>query len=447
MIHRNHFNTRHTLQALAGVLVAVLATGALVATVWAQEVNCANEFRSGKLYFSQKVYEKAVSRFALAVETCPDKGEYRARYAMALCEMGKAYIGNLPFATPGERDTLQTKGAEFYKIAGEQFDAALETEQGKKKKLQKFVRENRGHYWADNYNEAIELQEKDEFASAELHFRIARLLDKSELRTYSSEAVVLMRQGKVHEAMDLVDLGLESDPENERLVQIKASIVLDVARNLAEEADKDKDCEKLGQALAYYDDLLNKDASDPNLLFERGLARLIGGTIDCASEGQNLQQMAADDFLAASALVDPEGENRQFFVDCKFNQLQAMVSAGNSEAALAVAGEYTCLDPLDPAGWQMMAPLLIDSGDQAAVVATLMMSKSLSGSEVPVDQATGDAKSGAKEALDSLGKPDLVMTYQESSSGNQIQTWIWQQKQKAMSFILGDKQGEVSWCQ
>lgn len=447
MIHRKHFTTRRTLQAVAGGLFAALAIGSLATAAGAQEVNCANEFRSGKLYFSQKVFEKAVDRFALAVETCPDKGEYRARYAMALCEMGKQYIGNLPFATADERDTLLSKGLDFYKLAGEEFDASLETEEGQKKKLQKFVRENRGHYWADNFNEAIELQEKDDFSAAELHFKIARMLDRNELRSYSSEAVVLMRQDKVQEAMEIVDRGLEIDPQNERLAQIKSSIVLDVARNLAQEADQAKDCDKLSQALAYYDQLIEKDASDPNMLFERGLARLIGSSIECGGDGQNLARMSADDFKAAAALVDPEGENRQFFLDCKFNQLQAMASAGDSEAALAVAGEYTCLNPQDPGGWQLMAPLLIDSGNQDAVVAALMMAKSLAGSDVPVDQAVKDAKADAKADHGSMGNPDMVMTYQEATSGNQIQTWVWLQKQKAVSYILGEKQGEVTWCQ
>ena len=67
-----------------GVALAVtVALGSLAPAAVAEE-NCANEFRSGKLYFSQQVFDKAVDRFANSVRICPDKGEYRARYAMAL---------------------------------------------------------------------------------------------------------------------------------------------------------------------------------------------------------------------------------------------------------------------------------------------------------------------------------------------------------------------------
>ena len=85
--------------------------------------------------------------------------------------------------------------------------------------------------------------------------------------------------------------------------------------------------------------------------------------------------------------------------------------------------------------------------DGAGAVNALMMFKSLGGSEVPLDVALQDAKGDAKAALEELGRPSNVFTYQETSSGNQIQTWIWHDHKKAVSFILGDSQGEVAWCQ
>ena len=67
---------RSTLAVLG--LVTAVGASVLPRFTSAQEVNCANEFRSGKLYFAQKIYRKAVGHFALAVKTCPDKAEYRA---------------------------------------------------------------------------------------------------------------------------------------------------------------------------------------------------------------------------------------------------------------------------------------------------------------------------------------------------------------------------------
>ena len=61
--------------------------------------------------------------------------------------------------------------------------------------------------------------------------------------------------------------------------------------------------------------------------------------------------------------------------------------------------------------------------------------------DVVVAKAVGDARA----AHGAHGKPDMIYAYQESGSGNQIQTWFWVQKRTAMSFILGDKNGEVTW--
>lgn len=434
-----------------GFAFAALALFLLAAPAFAQEINCANEFRSGKLYFDQAkkdpiLYEKAVGRFQVAAEACPDNWEFRARYAMALCGLGRYYLDQVPVPTLDSPDTLVTRALEFYAKAGEEFNAALECPDAKKK-TEKFVADNRGHYWANNYNEAIELQEDDNLLAAEFRFHVARLIDPNDLRAIGSEAIVKVQLEKVNEAMELVENGLAKNPDDERLHQIKDSIMLDVAREQSETGYTEQDCAKLADAIAMYDELLAQAADDVNLLFERGLALLNASNLSC-NEAQKvaLATRSAEDFGNAAGLIAPEGDDRQFHLDCKFNQMQALAASEDMAGALKVNEDYLCLEPLDPLGWELLATTKIGADDQAGAVSALMMAKSLATDEVPVNDAVAAAKADSKAALDAMGSPDQVWSYQEASSGNQIQTWVWSAQKKAMSFILGQKQGEVTWC-
>ena len=49
----------------------------------------------------------------------------------------------------------------------------------------------------------------------------------------------------------------------------------------------------------------------------------------------------------------------------------------------------------------------------------------------------------AKAAIETLGNPDIIRTYQEESSEDQVESWFWIEKRTVMSFILGVKNGEV----
>jgi len=434
------------LSRLGLVLATALMTAIVVTPARAEKVNCNNEFRSGKLYFDQKIFEKALAKFAVAVEHCPDKGEFHARYALALCEMGQKYVGQLETAEEAERDTLLSKGLGFFEKAGRELDAALQTKAGKKKKLKKFVKQNRGHYWVHYYNEGLELFEEGDYKQADLNFRIARLINPEDIRSYGQEAITLIRLDDIPGAKALVDSGLVRDPENERLLGIQTSITRDTARNLANSADSDNDPAKVVEALALYDKLVEATPDDPNLIFERGLAALTGAGVVPKEDQAALYERAIADFRAAADLVPADGENRDFHVNCLFNIVQAYSLSGNVEKGLTAGREYTCIAPMDPAGWQFMAGFLIDNDEQTGAVSALMMSKSLAGNEVPVAVATDSATKDAKAALASNGKPDNVFTYQEASSGNQIQTWIWSKAHKAVSFILGDESGQVTWC-
>ena len=73
------------------------------------------------------------------------------------------------------------------------------------------------------------------------------------------------------------------------------------------------------------------------------------------------------------------------------------------------------------------------------------MSKSLEGTDVPVNIATENATDDAKAAVAELGTPSAVKTYQDGESS--VMTFIWQDKNVARHYILGKIQQEITWCE
>jgi len=456
-------------------MALALTAGWLAPPAQAQKINCSNEHRSGKLYFDQyakakaqnrtdeamSLVAKAVATFGLAVELCPDKPDYHWRYSLALAEQANMYLGQIPFSTGGS-DTLLAGAVEKFALVGEHFEAVKDVKDGLKGKNRKAVRENRGHYWVDHYNEGLDYMSDEDFESAALHFKICRLINPHDPRAYLQEAVSLISADRREEALALVQTERMFETEDwtgyeykieassERFATVQRNIFRERARFLAEKADEENDLDKLDRAISDYDQLLEWTPGDANLLFERGLVKLTGGavvTLTDSTAGATMYSEAAVDFRAAADVVPADGENAQFHADCVFNELQAYVNAANEPKALEVNLEYVCIQSTDPAGWQFLAAALIGGGDSAGAVAALMMSRSLAGSEVPVEAAVGNATADDKAAVTELGDPGLVMTYQEQSSGNQITTWLWPEKKLARHYILGTFISEVTWCQ
>jgi len=447
-----HTRVGRGLFVAVALILATIPAGRAAAD---EDINCSNEFRSGKLYFSpdQALYEKARDSFARAAGACPEKGEYRARYAMALCECGKLYTSNLLGATPEAADTLTARIKEFYGLAGSEFEAALQTEDGKKKKLQNFVDDNRTHYWVEVYNDALKLTEDGSFADADVRFQDARLLNPNDIRAYQQGVIPLIKMGKKEDALALVETGLLIEPQDEKLNQLKMNITHGMAADLIDRAETEENADFLKQAIVMYQQLLEKSPDDPNLIYELGLAELTGAELVGKDDEAARAALYGDSvlhFRKAADLVPADGDNRDFHVNCIFYIAQALTSAGKVDEALAAAREYVCLSPLDPLGWQFVVVNLLDKQDQAGVVSSLMMKKSLDpqvGQEIPVEGATDAASGPIQEALAANGKPDHVYTYQQDNT--QIQTWVWLGHKKATVFTLAsppEKSGELTWC-
>ncbi len=444
-----------------GIAVAALvASASLSHPAVAQKINCSNEFRSGKLYFSQGVFDKAVDHFALSVEACPEKGEYRARYAMALSQRASELMdqSRTMASTPEEEADMMAQALDMYKKSGAEFDSSLVRDDSKKN--QKFVRENRKHYWVDHYNQGLKLAKEEKYDAAAKQLAIARDIDPSDIKAYTQGAVVLIKSDRKSDAASLVQEGLKVDPENKELNALQESIFKDAARSLIGEissVDPAAGVAKADSAIAYLNQVHGKTESggeDPNVYFELGLANLeAGSAVARADTGEAVSSAAkarflkaADQFKQAADLVPADGENRDFHVNAMFDRMQSLLYAREWDQALAGIKNYLSLEPTDAAAWQFMAQVLVQkAGNEQDAVLALMTSKSLQGQEISADDAITSAKPDEKAVYDQMGRPDKVYTYQVEKSDEQVNVWFWFAKKQVAVFTQGAKSGVLNW--
>lgn len=448
-------------RALSGALVAVVALAAMSLPA-AGEENCANDFRSGKLYFAQKVLDKSVSYFESAVNLCPDKAEYRARYGIALAEYAGERMTS-EYAGAVGQEALLAEILEMFRKAGAEFDSSLAVDP-KDKSNKKFTNENRQHFWVDHYNKGLKFAKESKYGSAVIEFQIARLIDPRELKGHHQGAIALINADRKSEAAELVRKGLEVDPEHAALNKLLESIYVDAARGLIETADGiTRDTPSGTAALAAADSarvardflqkVLDRRPNDPGLYFDMGLAYLTEGIAlargdagdSVSPEAQDRFRKAAAAFAKAAELAPAEGDSRDTHLNSLFNQIQSHLNAQDMDEAKAVVNLYLTQAPTDPAIWQFLAQVLAKKGDQEGTVMALVVSKSIAGRTIPVADAEAGALKEEKAAFDALGAPDAVYTYQEAESGNQINSWLWYGKRTAMAFKLGLKVGEYVW--
>ena len=432
------------------VLVGGAALG--VPATYAQEVNCANEFRSGKLYFSQKLYNKAVDRFALAVKTCPDKAEYRARYAMALGQLGEAKLAVMEASGDVENNKTDVDSAlAMYKLAGSEFDASLKVDSSKQNV--KFVKENRLYYWVNRYNAGTKLASEDKHAAAAVEFELARVLDPKEIKAYRQGVVVLVNQGRMGEAQALIRTGLTVAPGDSVLTDYQKRVGADEAQALIDEAEKPETTpEKAIQLASRADSLLTEslkgDPKNANLHFDRGLARMTLGTATKdTTQSAAIFSQAADDFEEARKLV-PAATNAEFYQSALYNEIQASMNANKLDESIELIREYLGLDFKDPSIWKSYAQALFLDGDQKTGAIALIVSNSIGkGSGVPVPDAVKNAGEDQKKALVDRGEPALVYAYTTDMGGKtvSVESWLWSVKKKANVYYLGKDNGEVGW--
>ncbi len=436
---------------IAQGVLALAFTFAFAGSAFAERINCSNKYRSGKLSFSQRLYDDALDQFKTAVDVCPEEGEYHMYYAMAICEIAsrKFQEAYTLASTQEEQDQLLAEAFEMFEFAGVQFDSAMVVKP--KKKIRKQIRENKEHYWVDHYNLGVKMMKEEKFSIASNEFRIARLLDPEDTRGYLQGASAYIYLEQKAEAAELVLQGLEVEPENKELTELRDNLFMDTAQTLIGQAGEAQDPvlaeESAEKALGYLAQLEELTPDDANVYFETGSAYMLKGRAlkNQDKDGAADLRLSADTFAKAAELVPAEGENFEFHKFAMLNRLLAIYEIGDCCETLKAAVDYIKIDHTDEVPFQIIASCEAQMDNTDGAVSALMVYKALNGEEVSVQDAVNNATGDAKTELDSQGPPTQVWTYQESESGNQINVWFWIESKQAMAFILGNKQGSLQW--
>jgi tetratricopeptide (TPR) repeat protein len=439
------------------VLGLVLATGASLflpaRLTSAQEVNCANEFRSGKLYFAQKINRKAVDHFAVSVKACPDKAEYRARYAMALAQFGedKLAIVEATGDVAGNKADVDTV-LDLYKLAGSEFDASLKVDPSKGNV--KFVKENRRHFWVNRYNEGIKLSKEEKHDAAVVEFKLARYVDPTEIKPYAQGAIELFNQGNKSEASALIREGMVIAPNDTTLAGLLIKFGADEARDLVKKAEDpatppEEAVLLCARADSLYTAKLKTNDKDAYTFFDRGLGRLTwAATLASKDSAQSvgIYGKAAEDFHKAGELT-PASTDSAFYQSALYNEIQASMNAGNVSKAVDMVKEYMNYDCKDGGMWKTYAQALYLNKDKQGAVALIISNSMSRGNEVALADAIKNAQEDAKKALSERGNPTHVYAYTEDMGGKSmsIESWIWCNKKKSNVYYLGKDNGEVGW--
>jgi hypothetical protein len=443
--------------AVLGLVMATGATVALPRFTSAQEVNCANEFRSGKLYFAQKIFRKAVDHFAVSVKACPDKAEYRARYAMALAQLGEEKLTMVEATGDVAGNQADVDSVlEVYKMAGSEFDASLKADPSKQNV--KFVNENRQHFWVARYNEGIKLTKEEKYDAASMEFELARRINPAEIKAYKQGVVPLVNQGKKAEAAKLIEAGLAIAPNDTTLQRYRENIGADEAGDIIKQVeDASMTPEQAGPLCSKADSLytakIAANPQDPNLAntyFDRGLGRLTCAAVVAAKDSAQSVAMygkAAEDFHKSRDLK-PASADANFYQSALYNEIQASMNAGDVNKSVDMIKEYLNYDCKDGGMWKSYAQALYLKGEQQKGAVALIISNAMSkGNEVPLADATKNAKEDAQKALADHENPTHVFAYTQEMGGKtmSIEVWIWCVKKAANVYYLGKDNGEVNW--
>lgn len=441
-------------------------------------------FMSGKLYFTQKVYDKAEREFQLAVQGDSTQAEYRVLWANAMCEVARQTLAD----ATGQRDpAARAKAiqqlATVYQTAADQYSKAAATDP---KKQGEASADNRLHYWVDLHNQAVELFKLKKFETALEINKLMTYLDPREPRGFFGMARTMDQLGETKVGVILADQA--KGLADERIAELG-----DCGQFVSKKRQKDckdqiKNYEKFkldvdnftrAKYVALGQEALRLSQDEPNIdnkrkyleetimFFKKGLEQdpsLIGTRFDLGNTyyalAQTWDESGARDTSSAFPsyreaariflqLVGNDSTPADIINDARFNAGQALYSAANWSAAVPVLRGYIAVFPKEPATYNLVAQCLAELKRPAEAAAyTRMVGALLKGDQVPVNESITTARnlygdSDMTKSLAEMGNPEEVRSVQERGTDETVITWIWWARTEARHYIKGVQVGVV----
>ena len=359
----------------------------------------------GRLYRSQKIYDKAQRELELAVQQEP-------KNPLAHLELGMVY------AEIGET-----------KKAGQEFDKAVELDP----KTQKDVDANRKHYWVEHFNAGIRLSnEEQNFAEAAKEFEKAIDLDSKDVRAYTNLAFCLRKTGQPDRALALFQKALTLNPTDVNARKNLAASYLDMARGEAKER-------RFLDAIVLYEKALGLDTTLVETQFE------LANAYSEAALAESIAVAKTQYYDKAIALYNRVLERTPDNIDATFNLGTAYLAMDKLDEALPFLQKAVNLDPKAFDFHYRLGRAYARAGSDEMAVAEIVMSKALQRGTAQTDLDawfnTDTMKSrypdvtAQNKVMENNGKPEQVYTYEES--GGTVEVWFYWTKGIGVYFVNG----------
>lgn len=399
-------------------------------------------YQSGKLYFSQKLYDKAAEQFEIAVTEDPASGKNHL-------ELAKCYA---------ELDENEK--------AGKNFKLAVEKEPVLKKEVEDAVK----HYRADHYNHAVELMKEKSYGDAIAELQEAIHLDDSDPNQYINMGVCYSELKQTDLAVQYYEKALTLSPDDE---MARANLVGTFA-NQAAQFRKEKSYD---EAIKFYRKVLELSIDDeafdvenangaqlmarvkgtedgPGYLFDLGIAYLdlAEGKDDAAALG------IASEIFEAMYEADPSDDDALFYL------AYSKMVAEDYSGAIASYGKLLDRSPREATYYMNMATAYVKGGGsdnemQMKGVLYFALAKALGSDNNKLAKSAFKDKSSLekrvkdkystwkdmKKVMDGLGAPEDIYAYKEDS-GSDVECWFYWSLGEAAVFTNGYETGKINFA-
>lgn len=399
-------------------------------------------YQSGKLYFSQKLYDKAAEQFEIAVTEDPESGKNYLELAKCYAEINE-----------------NEKAGQNFKIAAEK-DPTL------KEEVDQAVR----HYRADHYNHAVELMKEKSYGDAIAELQEAIYLNDMDPNQYINMGVCYSELKQTDLAVQYYEKALTLSPDDE---MARANLVGTFA-NQAAEFSKEKNYD---QAIKFYkkvlelsldDKAFNVDGATPAELIAkvRGNEDAMGYTFDLGIAYLDKAEDSGDDAALgqASELFGAIYEANPADDDALYYFAYGKMVAKQYDDAISAFGKLLDRSPREPTYYMNMAKAYVmgggsDNNMQMKGVLYFALAKALGSDDHKLaksafkDQSALEKRlkekystwNDMKKVLDGSGVPEAIYTYQEDS-GSDVESWFYWTKGEAAVFTNGYETGRISFA-
>jgi tetratricopeptide (TPR) repeat protein len=399
-------------------------------------------YQSGRLYFSQKLYDKAAEQFELAVKEEPNNGKNHFELAKTYAELERNEDAGKEFQIAGEKDPSLKK----------EIDDAIQ------------------HYRADHFNDALSLMKDKSWGEAIAELQESIYLRPDEPNQYINMGYCYSELGETDLAVSYYEKAMQLSPQDEKARTNLIATFVKQASDFREQGE-------YAQAIKFYQKVLQLYLKDESLdvsqtpgsqlagktkgdeagtgyLFDLGLTYMDMGEKGSVKEAT---ERAADIFNGIFGANPADN-------DALYNYGYCEMLLGDYAEAISTFGKLLDRKPKEASYYMLMATCYVRTGatdkeTQTNIVLYFAIANSLQSESNRMNPADYKDRSkhenflknkyrtwnDMKQTLDSFGTPEDIYTYTDES-GHKFETWFYWTRGEAIVFNDGSQYGKINFA-